>query len=384
MVYVLATAGYGMTTDKIAEIINRERLHIRADGNLVTSAQVYAAVCRNRTTFIKEGGRILLAMQFFIRCHVICVMSVVTLQKITTGMTYQDYFRNSDFEDIWIILNGFYLEPDELKTKYQSLFETIKTLPIIPEHSASAIKMRLDSENEILVEGAPDPQEWLVGRDVEIDFTSGKDEVEEDATEYNNDFKTFDMLSGKEKRQLARECDTATLAAHLFYWSTLYAIKPQQEHEREFNDWLTSLEKNDVRTYEVEKECITDSFRRKQRKYWRETVANDSPFDWSWNLVILKKKIEYNIGFWRYVQRYVGWEEDVKRMQTAVKLIKIVTSDFDIRNKYVNTRTGYKYTKMKDRDEPDMHKLYLSELYGDKAFHILWKWLDHNMQKWWD
>ena len=62
MVYVLATAGRGMTTTQIAEAINRERLHIRVDGNLVTDRQVYAAVCRNPNVFVKDGGRILLAM----------------------------------------------------------------------------------------------------------------------------------------------------------------------------------------------------------------------------------------------------------------------------------------------------------------------------------
>lgn len=62
MVYVLATAGYGMTTQRIADVINREKLHIRADGQPVSSAQVYAAVCRNPNTFVKEGGRILLSM----------------------------------------------------------------------------------------------------------------------------------------------------------------------------------------------------------------------------------------------------------------------------------------------------------------------------------
>ncbi len=62
MVYALATAGRGMTTDQIAQTINEERLHVRVDGNPVTSAQVYAAVCRNRTIFIKGGGIIHLAM----------------------------------------------------------------------------------------------------------------------------------------------------------------------------------------------------------------------------------------------------------------------------------------------------------------------------------
>lgn len=62
MVYVLATAGYGMTTRRIAEVINREKLHVRTDGNPVTDRQVYAAVYRNPQTFVNEGGRILLAM----------------------------------------------------------------------------------------------------------------------------------------------------------------------------------------------------------------------------------------------------------------------------------------------------------------------------------
>lgn len=35
MVYVLATAGYGMTTQRLAEVINNEKLHIRVDGNPV-------------------------------------------------------------------------------------------------------------------------------------------------------------------------------------------------------------------------------------------------------------------------------------------------------------------------------------------------------------
>ncbi len=60
MVFALATAGHGMTTSRLAEVINRDKLHIRADGKPVTEPQVYAAVCRNPSTFVKEGGRILL------------------------------------------------------------------------------------------------------------------------------------------------------------------------------------------------------------------------------------------------------------------------------------------------------------------------------------
>lgn len=298
-------------------------------------------------------------------------------------MKYQDYFRNSDFEDIWTVLSGFYLENENLKSQYSSLVEEIKTLPVDTQYSAQTIQMRLDSDNEIVVLGAPDPQEWLLGREVEVDFSSWKDEIEDCDTVISG-LKTFDMLSDAEKRQQARESDTATLAAHLLYWSTLYAIKTHGEHEKELEEWLYSLE-NGTRKYEMEAEYESESYRRKQRKYWRETVAHDSPFDWCWNLLILRKKLEYNVGFWRYVQRHVGWEEDVKRMQLAVNLITIAKSDCSPSNgKYINLRTAARYTHEKDYEETDLHKFYLNKLYSDKAFHILWKWLDHNMKKWWD
>ncbi len=51
-----------MTKQRISEVINNEKLHIRVDGNPVTDKQVYAAVCRHPEIFVKEGGRILLSM----------------------------------------------------------------------------------------------------------------------------------------------------------------------------------------------------------------------------------------------------------------------------------------------------------------------------------
>ena len=62
MVYVLVTNGRGMTTEQLTEIINRDKMHVRLDGNPVSSRQVYAIVCRNPGVFVKEGGRILLVM----------------------------------------------------------------------------------------------------------------------------------------------------------------------------------------------------------------------------------------------------------------------------------------------------------------------------------
>lgn len=60
IVFVMVQRNGGMTTHQIADAINRQRLHIRKDGKPVTSAQVYAVICRLPEMFTKEAGRIML------------------------------------------------------------------------------------------------------------------------------------------------------------------------------------------------------------------------------------------------------------------------------------------------------------------------------------
>ena len=62
ILYCLATQNRGMRTEQIAEMINRQRLHIRKDGQPVTSNQVYAVICRYPETFTKAEGRIMLVI----------------------------------------------------------------------------------------------------------------------------------------------------------------------------------------------------------------------------------------------------------------------------------------------------------------------------------
>ena len=62
IVYVLAERNGGLKTEQIADIINRRKLHVRKDGQPVTSAQVYAVVMRNSQVFVKGEGRIMLLM----------------------------------------------------------------------------------------------------------------------------------------------------------------------------------------------------------------------------------------------------------------------------------------------------------------------------------
>ena len=60
ILYCLASQNRGMRTEQIAEMINRQRLHIRNDGQPVTSNQVYAIICRFPDMFVKAEEGIML------------------------------------------------------------------------------------------------------------------------------------------------------------------------------------------------------------------------------------------------------------------------------------------------------------------------------------
>ena len=53
ILYCLASQNRGLRTEQIAEMINRQQLHIRKDGQPVTSNQVYAVICRYPDMFVK-------------------------------------------------------------------------------------------------------------------------------------------------------------------------------------------------------------------------------------------------------------------------------------------------------------------------------------------
>ena len=60
ILYCLATRNGGMRTEQIADMINRQRLHLRKDGQPVTSKQVFAVIMRYPDVFCKAEGRIML------------------------------------------------------------------------------------------------------------------------------------------------------------------------------------------------------------------------------------------------------------------------------------------------------------------------------------
>ncbi len=53
ILYILAERNGDLRTEQIADIINRRKLHVRKDGQPVTSAQVYAVDMRHPDTFVK-------------------------------------------------------------------------------------------------------------------------------------------------------------------------------------------------------------------------------------------------------------------------------------------------------------------------------------------
>lgn len=288
-------------------------------------------------------------------------------------MIYKDYFTQSNYKDVWSTLKNYYKEPADLEKIYKVLFYTIRSLPVDEEHSATPLKIVYDFEDMIHVEGAPDPIEWLIGREVifrnEIHFEGEP----EDETPY--------------KKPTVPE-----MAAHLLYWSTLYAFKTQSRHHKDFQQYIEALEKDSVMNDSEDSGKLL-SWKRKNAYYWKETVAYDSAISWHYILDILRKRIEYHIGYHRYADRFVRTKHYISRMVLSTRLLEIAASDYNKEEGvFVNTRNasrfvGTIFTKYDiiPLTEKYSDKTYIeSELRRQKAYKILWKFLDHNLTHWWD
>lgn len=287
-------------------------------------------------------------------------------------MIYKEYFIKSEFEDVWLALKSYYREPDSIKNLYKTLFYTIRNLPLDDTHSAAPLKVEFDFENMIHIAGAPDPIEWLVGRELDFD----KNEMVEK------------YRLGGETRQGPT---TAEFAAHLLYWSTLYDFRTKKRHKKDFQQFLDACV-DGTREYSLGNPDIALSRKRKQCYYWKETVANDSAIDWSYILDILRKRIEYHIGYHRYTDRFVNSKHYVSRMELCCRLLELAAADYyDMEGVYVNTRNFSRFVgrifdeyHVKDIGKGDFQDYILSELRRAKAYKILWKFLDHNLTYWWD
>ncbi|MBD5201150.1 MAG: hypothetical protein HDS74_01545 [Bacteroidales bacterium] len=275
-------------------------------------------------------------------------------------MIYKDYFINAEFEDVWHTLQTYYNEPEGVRNLYKTLFYTIRNLPVDEGHSGTPLTVMSDFEGKIYIAGAPDPVEWLTGREVLLEIEEKPSDIE--------------------------------LAAHLLYWSTLYDFSTQTRHHKDYQQYLDSLENGTVR-YSLENPDKALSRQRKQCYYWKETIAYDSAIDWSYILDILRKRIEYHIGYHRFTDRFTNSKHYVKRMELCCRLLELAAADYyDMDGIYVNTRNAsryighifsqYDYDKIGEYDK--FKELRLSEIRRAKAYKILWKFLDHNLTYWWD
>lgn len=453
-------------------------------------------------------------------------------------MTYKEYFQEANFTEVWKTLCAIYREPEDTLPLYQAVHQSVCEMDEDKLHSTKKIEVSISPNGDVNIKGAPDPQEWLVGREVETDF-----EVK----------------------------DVNKMVGHLLYWSTLYGIKTQKLQSEGFSKWLdynirgpfynlpdndfdnigkgamvkyifldfdgvlttaqyqTKLplkgkpatdeygplfdpkavarlseivkatkaeiftisswgevlgkdkviemwenrglpgkirgvyipngrcnskaqwikeflgqriflpyvilddesqflqeqEKHFIKVnpvsgiskeiverstkllneldnlphsafddiaYEEERNRIgeinAESCDRKKLRYWKETVINDEAYDWLWNLSILRKKLEYNIGYYRFTQRYVGWEKDVERMTLVCKLMDIAIGGDAIydKNMYVNIRNceRFKIASAKFKEDTESIEVYKNELRKEKAYQLVWTVLRQNMKKWWD
>ena len=71
---------------------------------------------------------------------------------------------------------------------------------------------------------------------------------------------------------------------------------------------------------------IEESLERKEKLFWKDTQACLSSGDWRYTLYILKRKLQYDMGFMRGFADHAGRERDADRMQLCCDLIDSATS----------------------------------------------------------
>lgn len=287
-------------------------------------------------------------------------------------MIYRDYFINSNFEDVWHTLQTYYNESASVRNLYKTLFYTVRNLPVDNAHAGTPLKIEFDFENMLHISGTPDPLEWLTGRDVIFDEANMREY-------YRTDGKMPEVPM------------MAEFAAHLLYWSTLYDFKTKTWKHKDFEQFLDSCA-DDTREYSRENPDVSLSLKRKRCYYWKETVADDSAIDWSYILDVLRKRIEYHLGYHRLTERFVNSQHYISRMELCCRLLKLAAADYsDLEGVYVNTRNASRFigpvfnrSQLQDIGKEEWREYILSELRRAKAYKILWKFLDHNLTYWWD
>ena len=211
--------------------------------------------------------------------------------------TFREYLSISQFEDIWSEIVENYLEPEEIKSVYAKYYEKLKALP---HKSVRGIIDMPGSPNQYPdgLKGAPD---WII-----------------------------------DKRVKTKEKDSAVVAATLLYWASLHTFYTSQEHDADLFRYLEIIDSQDCKAlcdYMMEsmkpqpyRAEIEESRVRKERLFWEDTFSCLYAGDWRYTLYILKRKLQYDMGFMRGFADHAGRERDADRMQLCCNLIDGATA----------------------------------------------------------
>lgn len=131
--------------------------------------------------------------------------------------------------------------------------------------------------------------------------------------------------------------DNAMVAAALLYWASLHTFYTSKEHDDDLFRYLRILDSQDLKAYgeylresmkpEPYRTEIQESIERKERLFWEDTFSCLYSGDWRYTLYILKKKLQYDMGFMRGFADHAGREHDADRMQLCCNLIDGATAD---------------------------------------------------------
>ena len=131
------------------------------------------------------------------------------------------------------------------------------------------------------------------------------------------------------------------ITAILVYWASFNGFITSKEHDDDLHEYLKIITEDGsgrrLREYLNRKDPYSEikraSMNKKCSRFWASTFDSISCGDWRNILFVLKRAIEYNIGFMRGYADHAGREHDADRMQLCCNLIDIAT-----KNIYPDTR----------------------------------------------
>lgn len=214
--------------------------------------------------------------------------------------TFREYLSDCQFEDVWQAIIENFSESEELKPVYAEYCQKLKNLS---ERRCKGV-IELSGQPTRQPDGMNAAPDWLI-----------------------------------DKKVKTSEKDSAYISAVLLYWASLHTFHTSKEHDDDLWHYLDIIKSDDCQALgrylmesvkpdpleQVKRECID----RKERLFWEETISHSSPGDWRGILYVLKRKLEYDMGFMRGFADHAGREHDADRMQLCCRLIDGATADID-------------------------------------------------------